>query len=416
MKSTTTNLKTLLTCVLQEQVDLNRVNQAYLKTIDAVAGLGTDVPAVLIAIKMLRSSAEFDKYKLKFKDNKTGYNSFQNMINGEYDTFNGADILSIIRVLQKINVFAVANLYTDNGGNVRFRPGTFKFSKTMLQPVMSAANQKQWLTLLPKAVLWWKNWLSSPITQKKVQSNWDTWYRPGSVSVNYIFPDYFKMLDSLKIKFYDELDPINWSDITDNAYAFVKGFKLYSDNTIYINLTQNDPDPYGTLIHEIQHIIYGMQPLNPEEKIHDIFVTKNTKRATPNSIESSLRTTNDINDQILKQSAAVIKSLGLDMTAARLGLWKLRADNYSRPSYICQATEKMSNIMSVRSHFKLKPGQNITIAMLKPYIEHKKKNTDISWILLCWAKNGFPDLNKMINRINTLAANDTGPRRGPNVA
>ena len=140
-------------------------------------------------------------------------------------------------------------------------------------------------------------------------------------------------------------------------------------------------------------------PQQIEEKIHDIFVTKNTKRATPNSIESSLRTTNDINDQILKQSAAVIKSLGLDMTAARLGLWKLRADDYSRPSYICQATEKMSNIMSVRSHFKLKPGQNITIAMLKPYIEHKKKNTDISWILLCWAKNGFPDLNKMINRI-----------------
>jgi hypothetical protein len=76
----------------------------------------------------------------------------------------------------------------------------------------SAAYKKQWLTLLPKAVLWWKNWLSSPITQKKVQSNWDTWYRTKVlVSVKYIFPDYFKMLDSLKIKFYDELDPINWT-------------------------------------------------------------------------------------------------------------------------------------------------------------------------------------------------------------
>jgi len=416
MKPTTTKLKPLLECVLQEQVDMTRVNKAYLQTINAVKGIGTDVTAVLNSIKMLKSSAEFDKYKLKFKDNKTGYNSFQNMINGEYDTFNGADILSIIRVLQKINVFAVANLYTDNGGSVRFRPGNFKFSKTVLQPVMSATDQKQWLTLLPKAVLWWKNWLSSPITQKKVQSNWDTWYRPGSVSVKYIFPDYFKMLDSLKIKFYDELDPINWSDITDDAYAFVKGFKLYSDNTIYINLTQNDPEAYDTLIHEIQHIIYDIKPLNPEEKIRDIFVTKNTKRATPNSIELSLRNTNDINTQILKQSAAVIKSLGLDMKPARLGSWKLSADNYSRPSYICQATEKMSNIMSIRSHFKLTPGQNITIAMLKPYIERKKTNTNIGWIILCWAKNGFPDLNKMINRINTLAANDTGPRRGTNVA
>jgi len=416
MKSTTTNLKTLLTCVLQEQVDLNRVNQAYLKTIDAVAGLGTDVPAVLIAIKMVKSSAEFDKYKLKFKDNKTGYNSFQNMINGEYDTFNGADILSIIRVLQKINVFAVANMYTDNGGNDRFRPGTFKLNKAIYQPTMPAANQKQWLTLLPKAVLWWKNWLSSPITKNKVQANWDAKYPKGLVSVKYIFPDYFKMLDSLKIKFYDQRNLDIWNDTSDTAYAFVNRFNIHSDNTIYVNRTQNDPDPYGTLIHEIQHIIYGMQPLNPEEKIHDIFVTKNTKRATTNSIESSSRINPDT--QILKQSAAVIKSLGLDMTANRLANWKRHAEKEEKrnPGYVCRETEKMSNIMSIRSWFKLKPGQNITIAMLKPYIEHKKAHTDISWILLCWAKNGFPDLNKMINRINTLAANDTGPKRGPNVA
>ena len=72
--------------------------------------------------------------------------------------------------------------------------------------------------------------------------------------------------------------------------------------------------------------------------------------------------------------------------------------------------------MAIRSWFKLKPGQNITIEMLKPYIEGKKKNTDISWIILCWAKNGFPNLNKMINRINTLAVNNTGTNRGPNVA
>lgn len=409
------NLQTLLTHILQEQVDLNRVNQAYLKTINAVAGLGTDVPAVLIAIKMLKSSAEFDKYKLKFKDNKTGYNSFQNMINGEYDALNGSDILYILRVLQKINVFADAGLYTDNGGNVRFRPGNFTFIKTRL-PTMSAANQKQWLTLLPKAVQWWKNWLSSPITQKKVQSNWDTWYRSGSVSVKYIFPGYFKMLDSLKIKFYDELDPINWSD-GQNAFAFVRPFLIYSDNTIYINLTKSDPEPYDTLIHEIQHIIYNIKPLNPDEKIHDVFVTKNTKRATTKSIESS-RETSYYDTQTLNRAAIVIKSLGLDIDADRLLGWKRQAytANAEDPAYVCRETEKMSNIMAIRSLFKLNPGQNITIAMLKPYIERKKSHTDITWIILCWAKNGFPDLNTMINRINALAVNNTGTNRGPNVA
>ena len=416
MKPTTTNLKTLLTCVLQEQVDKARVNKAYLQTVNAVKGIGTDVPAVLNSIKMLRSRNEFLEYMVKFQDKKTGYSFFPEMINAEYDRLNLSDVQQIVAALRNINVssnvITTKNIYGIN----LFSKFQIEWTKlpTVTGNVNSSIYKKQWITLLPKAVLWWKNWLSNPITKNKVQANWDAKYPKGLVSVKYIFPDYFKMLDSLKIKFYDELDPINWSDITDDAYAFVKGFKLYSDNTIYINLTQNDPDPYGTLIHEIQHIIYGMQPLNPEEKIRDIFVTKNTKRATPNSIEASSRIKPDT--QTLKQSAAVIKSLGLDMKPARLRSWKLSADNYSRPSYICQATEKMSNIMSIRSHFKLKPGQNITIAMLKPYIERKKTNTDIGWIILCWAKNGFPDLNKMINRINTLAANDTGPRRGTNVA
>ena len=104
MKSTTIKLKPLLTCVLQEQVDLNRVNKAYLKTIDAVAGLGTDVPAVLIAIKMLRNRNEFLEYMVKFNDKKTGYSFFPEMINAEYDRFNLSDVQQIVAALRNINV------------------------------------------------------------------------------------------------------------------------------------------------------------------------------------------------------------------------------------------------------------------------------------------------------------------------
>ena len=418
MKSTTIKLKPLLTCILQEQVDMTRVNKAYLQTVNAVKGIGTDVPAILNSIKMLRNRNEFLEYMVKFNDKKTGYSFFPEMINAEYDRLNLSDVQQIVAALRNINVWsdviATKNIY---GVNLFSK---FKMEWTKI-PTITKKNysiyKKQWLTLLPKAVLWWKNWLSSPITKKKVQSNWDTSYPKGLVSVKYIFPDYFKMLDSLKIKFYDETDLINWSDGHD-AFAFVKRFNIYSDNTIYINLTQNDPYPYGTLIHEIQHIIYGIKPLNPEEKIHDIFVTKNTKRATTKSIEASGRTRINPDAQTLKRAAIVIKSLGLDMSASRLVGWKRQAETNKKedPAYICRATEKMSNIMSIRSWFKLKPGQNITIAMLKPYIERKETNNDISWIILCWATNGFPDLNKMINRINTLAVNNTGTKRGTNVA
>ena len=106
------------------------------------------------------------------------------------------------------------------------------------------------------------------------------------------------------------------------------------------------------------------------------------------------------------------------MTPEQLLSWKQWAirKKPNDPEYVCRATEKMSNIMAVRSYFKLKPGQNITVAMLKPYIEEKKQHTDITWILGCWALNNFPDLNTMLNRINMLAKNNTPKGKTPNIA
>jgi hypothetical protein len=51
--------------------------------------------------------------------------------------------------------------------------------------------------------------------------------------------------------------------------------------------------------------------------------------------------------------------------------------------------------------------------MLKPYITLKKRDGDMDWILMCWAKNYFPDINIMLNKINQLAANQSKINKTP---
>ena len=73
------------------------------------------------------------------------------------------------------------------------------------------------------------------------------------------------------------------------------------------------------------------------------------------------------------------------------------------PGYICRETEKMSNIMAIRNLFGINAGGNITLNMIKPYIELEKESNNVHWVLLCWAQRGFPDITVMLNDINALA-------------
>jgi hypothetical protein len=408
-------LKTLLAQSLHEQVDKTRVNRAYARTVDAVKGMGTDTDAVLNAIKMIRNRDEFLEYMLKFKDKKTGYNTFPEMINAEYDRFNLADVRKIVVALRNIGVSAEMDTSKNMFGKDLFD----KFTMSWLQIPSSTKKdryirKKQWLDELPKAVAFWRAWLSDPITKQRVQQNWDTWYASGKFQVKLVWPKYINMLNKVYIKFYDATTVSGLM----HAYAYVK--REWNINpAIYVNLELNDPSKYDTLVHEIQHIIYNIKPLNPEKKITNAFVTKNTKRDTPSSIKSSIMSSaSKKRDVDISKATAVVTSLGLNMTPEHLLSWKQWAKGARRddPKYVCRATEKMSNIMAVRNYFKLKPGQNITVAMLKPYIEEKKQHTDITWILLCWALNNFPDLNIMLNRINMLAKNDTPKGNTPNIA
>ena len=263
--------------------------------------------------------------------------------------------------------------------------------------------QNAWNNQLSKAVKYWKDWLSHPETKKKVQKNWDIFFGAGILQMGYYYPLYMRHLNSIKLKFYNcSMKPF---DSQKNAYAFVR---TSENSTIYVNCSLKPESVYGTLIHEIQHMLYNIKPLNPEKKMRDLFVTSSTKLESPSSIFSSL-----ISPIIKKQPTQTYNDSTINSVAKKLNVkpeviynWKKRTQNAikkGKGDYICEHTEKMSNIISMRQMFNVQPGQNITLKMLMPFIKGEKNHGDVSWYLMCWVKKGFPDINQLLNKTNELA-------------
>ena len=399
----------------------NVIITAYNQIVNASAGWGTNPDAIVAAIGLLKTPTEFAQLLEQFKNKKTGYSSFNDMINEEYDRFNYSDIVKLVNKLKSIGVAATFKAGSNFVGQDLFF-GNFqithiKSDKEFKTPIIriNSACKDRWNRELPKAVAFWRNWLKDPITRKKVENNYpDDSAKFGfdlfSTTVEEAFDRYEKSLSNLKLMFYDNTMTFLGSQIVSpGAYAFVTTGNNYH---IYVNCSFNDPDPYGTLIHEIQHIIYNIKPLNPGKKIKDAFVTNKTVKQTTQQILGSLPATKKSTSPASLKNIAT--KLGID--ADYLTAWKEEAEEEGKledPGYVCRETEKMSNIMSIRKTLNIKPGGVITYDMLKPYITLQKRNGDMSWILMCWAKNYFPDINIMLNKINQLAANQSKINKTP---
>ena len=130
-----------------------------------------------------------------------------------------------------------------------------------------------------------------------------------------------------------------------------------------------------------------------------------------NKNDASTETKIQFNKNLNKSIEVVSKKYGVDEMVLHEWLRYAKVNEKEDPGYSCRTTEKMSNIMAIRKYFNLKPGGNITKEMLKPYIDKDKYQTDIYWVLSCWALNGFPDINIMLSKINNLAYQDNNNTR-----
>jgi len=411
------------------------VAKAYYQIIKASAGLGTDVDAILAAIKLINTPQEFAQLLKLFKDKKTGYDSFQNMINGEYDSLNYNDVVNIVNKLKSIGVIATFASSTP-AGRFKIFNGNFKIIK--IQPSLDRLKlENKWNIQLAKAKTFWRTWLADSATQKKVYKNY--LLEPmGKENVQKAFVRYEAMLQNLKLEFYD--DTITHSPITKvpvtkvrKASAFV--IPKYFLNILYANCSSDNQDIYGTLIHEIQHLIYYIKPLNPDIKIRNTYATNTAVTATEKSIKKALDNVFTINqdgeykrkkqwqpqvlpreevEQMIKQAKSQNSFLERHDVSYWLDQILINSED-SSPDYICKPTELGSVITRMKELFGLKPDTLIfPDKLLWPYIkldnkfiEPAKYNTNVMWFLLCWAKKGFPNLNNHLQQVNQLAINKT---------
>jgi hypothetical protein len=386
--------------VLLEQSNSN-IQKAYNEIVaGAKYWMGTDKTKILKSFDYIKNKRDFETLKSMFKDRRTGYGSFEEMIKKEYDVL---DVNDIEKLKTKLNSIGVNFNYVSNYHSML--TNNFLIGEPYLAPKECSS---KWQSQLEKAKNYWIQWLSNPITKNKFLNNWKKVEKNmTSAKVENIFKKYIDSLKVLKLYYYDnksESDPL-----LKDSYAYVNES---NPDKIFVNCSKNDRDPYGTLIHEIQHMLYDIKPLNPEVQIANVFVNSNTKKST-------IETFFDFKKNPKQKTFSYDKKLfnpneiaKLNSTSTQIGVpfeslqYILNNSKYHekrKPGYACSETEKMSNIMSVRNLFGVKPGQNITKEMLLPYIKEEKNNDDVSWVLACWALRGFPDLSEMLNKINDLA-------------
>ena len=400
--------------VLLEQSNPN-IQKAYNEIVDgAKYWMGTDKTKILKAFDYIKNVQDFKTLISMFKDKRTGYGSFEEMINKEYDRQDFKDIIKLRDKLYSIGVNLSFNSGENIVGNPLFLEGV-KISYVNKTPIKSLQLvpkecSSKWQPQLEKAKNYWIQWLSSPITKNKFLNNWKKVEKNmTSAEVGNIFKKYIDSLRVLKLYYFDsKLIPTE-----SNSYAFV--IKSNPDK-IFVNCSQNDPDPYGTLIHEIQHMLYDIKPLNPEVQIANVFVNSNTKKSTIETFFDFFKTSNQQSNQSMELRNIEInsKKIGVPFESLQHILSNSKYHEKRKPGYACRETEKMSNIMSVRNLFGVKSGQNITKEMLLPYIKGEKNNDDVSWVLACWALRGFPDLSEMLNKINDLAYQNANQNNNSN--
>ena len=393
--------------LLEQSVD-NTPNVIYGKIVNAVVGLGTNINGLLEALKLLKSPEQFKQLLSLFKDKKTGYSSFQSMIWGEFELDNNDDFLTLVKILNTKSITVGWNK-----GNIlgKYIIRSFKFPLQQVPKECSSIYQP----LLEKAKNYWIQWLSHPVTKKKFLYNWKKVEKNmTSVDVENIFKKYIDSLKLLKLYYYDNKSESDTYLHSANAYVTPS-----DPEKIFVNCSAsaNNKNPYATLIHEIQHLLYDIKPLNPTVQVASVFTNPNTKLSTINTF-FNFKILNNQSNQSRELNPSQIKyhSSQIGSTPDALNSLLRRAESHEKkdPGYCCRETEKMSNIIAIRNLFNVNPGQDITKEMLLPYINGKKEDTDVDWVLFCWALKGFPDLNGMLNKMNQLAYQNTNQNNNSN--
>ena len=278
---------------------------------------------------------------------------------------------------------------------------------------------------LSKALNYWIQWLKSPQIVAKFKKN-NNFTQSQYLDVFMKYSDWL-----IKSHLVYEWNPNGGY----NGYVSSNEVKTFPGR-IHINCAQDGiANWYQTIVHEMQHGLSEIYPINPYGLVSNIMSKKST---TPSSdwanrsmeipkakldklkldspkVKEKKPYTTDYGDNEINN---ISKVFGIDKDYAEMyaKYWVeqvKKGEKTGDPDYTCRPTEKLSNLQAIRAVFFVNPrtgvvdfSKNITPQLLKPYFELDANNNNIQMLLSCWAKNGFRDLNKFLNEYNSLAKED----------
>jgi len=332
-------LKILL---LEDVVNKKLITSIYNQIVLAVSGAGTDTDSILKSISRLQNAIQFKELNKMFSNKKTGYGSFDEIINGEYEVDNYYDAAKLSNKLRIIGVNSTFDfeeqLFLGNfKSDPKIAPGETRVNQDIKRTIgLNPTTVAAWKAGLSEAVKFWKNWLNDPITKQKSKNNWSKY--GDDLMTDDVWNEYLNALTNIKLIFYDSsMNFVGATAAEHDAIAFVNPS---TPEYIHCNCTEiviRDINKYEILVHEIQHILYNIKPINPEKQIKNAFVKPGTKIETDSNIKATFKTSP--NDKVFKNMSS--ESIKLNVPIDTLVIWYNIASAHDKndPGYVCRDTE-----------------------------------------------------------------------------
>jgi hypothetical protein len=248
---------------------------------------------------------------------------------------------------------------------------------------------------------WWLSWLNNSVTKGKFMSA----NKMDEKTTTFWFNKYISAVNNSKVNYFGKYDGA-WKG--ENNFAFVNP---NIPDTLFINCSSKDDNPLLSIIHEIGHILYIIKPFNSDNQIRHLFtssipISKEFGKDIKNYFNNLFGKIGDkdklSNEMIIKnykiEELSKLLSVSVGELSNEMRRWAYGYQRYDE--YICEPTEKQSNIAGMRKLFGLKPGDRITPTMLKPYILFEKEDVNVTWFLACWANQNFRNLKDLLEELN----------------
>ena len=283
-----------------------------------------------------------------------------------------------------------------------------------------------------KAITWWKNKLNEPSFYKKLKrlnkytdaqtKEWIKKYKdylynnvkgPFCPKQNSdIYKKHFSR-GGVRISFKNgkQIETQIPEGLTPNAIAF--SLLTNEGNLIVVNNfypVDDSKDLEATFVHELQHALYDLKPMTPNESWKKVFPYKvwvddpndNTNTPTP----------------ISNKESSTISKYGL--RKYDIDFWKeiLKTKTNKKTQkdvgYVCRETELASRLVTMKNLLNYSTSQKITVNDFKKFIEGEESpynDENAYWLVLCWVNNGMEDIQTFLNKLDKYVVAKVEPNK-----